>query len=51
MSAWHDDVVDLFGHEPYVRNDYALSSNPAVSHNKESYAIGGLEGDIKTGRA
>ena len=30
---------------------YALSSNPAVSQNKESYGIGSLEGDIKTGRA
>ena len=30
---------------------YALNSNPAVSQNKESYAIGGLEGDIKTGGA
>jgi hypothetical protein len=30
---------------------YALSSNPAVSQNKESYGIGGLDSDNKTGRA
>ena len=39
------------GTSPMSGTVYALSSNTAVSQNKESYAIGGLEGDIKTGLA